>query len=199
MLLVVGSSQAARAQSNSGPVETSPGKALGSRNAPITIEVFSDFQCPGCRVLYQNTLRPLIDNYVVSGKVYLIHRDFPLEQIHKHARLAARYANAAARIGKFEKVETALYAKQDTWAVDGNVEAVVAAVVTSAEMKRIRELVQSGNLDADIDKDVKLGGRVPVRQTPTVIVIHRGETYPLPPGGVTYSLLRQFLDQLLKQ
>ena len=80
-----------------------PVKTLGSRSAPITIEVFSDFQCPACKSLYEQTLRPVIDNYVATGKVYLIHRDFPLDQIHKHSRTAARYANAAARLGKFER------------------------------------------------------------------------------------------------
>ena len=79
-------------------------KSLGSKAAPIVMEVFSDYQCPACKTLYQDTLRPVIDNYVSAGKVYLIHRDMPLAA-HKHAREAARYANAAARIGKFAKVE----------------------------------------------------------------------------------------------
>ena len=180
--------------------EAPSGKALGSRGAPVTVEVFSDFQCPACRALYQSTLRPLIDNYVTSGKVYLVHRDFPLENTHKHARQAARYANAAAKIGRFEKAADALYARQDFWAVDGNLDAALALVMTPAEMKKIRQLVQqSARLDADIDQDVRLGGKIPVRSTPTVVVLHRGKSYPLPAGGVSYSLLKQFIDDLLRQ
>lgn len=188
------------AQTKAVAAETSSGKALGSRGAPVTVEVFSDFQCPGCRALYQTTLRPLIDNYVSSGKVLLVHRDFPLEALHKHSRLAARYANAAAKIGKFEKAEEALYARQDGWSVDGNVDGALARVMTPAEMKRIRQIVQDPTkLDFDIDQDVRLGNKVPVRSTPTIVLTHRGQTYPLPAGGVTYSLLRQFIDDLLKQ
>src|ERR1700719_218535 len=70
-------------------------KAYGSKNAPITMEVFSDYQCPSCRALFEETLKPLIADYVALGKVYLVHRDFPLP-MHSHSWVAARYANAAA-------------------------------------------------------------------------------------------------------
>src|SRR5437899_2610637 len=89
-------------------------KAYGSKTAPITMEVFSDYQCPACRAFYQDSLRLVIENYVNSGKVYLVHRDFPLP-VHAYSRQAARYANAAARIGRFDKAEEALFAKQDSW------------------------------------------------------------------------------------
>src|SRR5713101_2549652 len=123
-------------------------KALGSKSAPITVEVFSDFQCPSCRTVYQSVMRPVIDNYVSVGKVYLVHRDFPLP-MHKYSREAARWANAAAQIGKF-------------------------------------------------DKEVALGQSRRVNQTPMVFVTHAGETTQLPPGGVTYSLMKQYFDYLLR-
>lgn len=186
----------ARAQSKA--AAPMPVKALGSKSAPITLEVFSDFQCPACRDLYQNTLRQVIDNYVSSGKVYLVHRDMPLP-IHKYSRQAARYANAAAQIGKFEKVADAIYASQHAWSVDGNVDAAVAAVLTPAEMHRVRRLVDSGKLDAAIDKDLSLGSMNQVRQTPSVFITHRGQTTPLAPGGVSYPFLKQYLDYLLSQ
>jgi protein-disulfide isomerase len=173
-------------------------KSLGSKSAPITIEVFSDFQCPACKRNYEETLRPVIENYVAAGKVYLVHHDFPLP-VHSHSREAARWVNAAAQVGKFEKVEAALYAKQETWAANGNIEAVVATVLTPAEMKRVRQLVESGQLDAVIDRDVALGQSRRVASTPTLFVIKGGDTVPLPPGGVTYPLLRQYLDYLLRQ
>lgn len=202
-LVLIGSPLAAQAQTGAKAATTAtvpaPVKTMGSKTAPITVEVFSDFQCPACKSLYEQTLRPLIDNYVVTGQVYLIHRDFPLD-IHRYSRLAARYANAAARLGKFERVATALYGRQQNWSVDGSVDAAVATVLTPAEMKKVRQWVeQPAQLDLAIDQDVRLGGRVPVRSTPTMIVMHRGTTYPLPPGGVNYSLLRQFLEELLRR
>ena len=58
--------------------DVDPHKAMGSKNAPIAMEVFSDFQCPACKALFLKVNQKLMDNYVITGKVYLIHRDFPL-------------------------------------------------------------------------------------------------------------------------
>src|SRR5712692_5528485 len=102
------------------PSSSSDRKSLDSKNAPITMEVFSDFQCPACRNFYETTLKQLIDNYVTTGKVYLVHRDFPLD-MHPYSHQAARFANAAAELGQFESVERALFDKQDTWAPNGKI------------------------------------------------------------------------------
>jgi protein-disulfide isomerase len=179
------------------PPDITPLKSLGSKSAPIKMEVFSDFQCPACRELYFQTVRPVIDNYVAAGKVYLIHRDMPLP-VHPHSREAARYANAAARLRKMEKVVVALFDKQPTWAADGNVDGVVAGVLTRAEMIQVRKLVKGGTLEDGIDKDVALGNQFRVTQTPTTIITYKGQTYPVV-GVVTYNMLKTFLEQLLKQ
>src|SRR4029077_11674339 len=110
------------------------------KNAPITMEVFSDYQCPSCGALYEQTLRPMINDYVATGKVYLIHRDFPLP-MHTYGYEAARWVNAAARIGKFEEVEAALYDNQKAWTVDGNIQKYVAGALSDADFKRVQKLM----------------------------------------------------------
>jgi protein-disulfide isomerase len=190
--------KAATTKKSTVPDDTPPNKALGSKSAPITIEVFSDYQCPACKLLYVETLRPLMDNYVSTGKVYLIHRDYPL-QMHQHSREAARLANAAARFGSFEKVDAQLYARQESWEKDGNLEGAIAPVLTPANLKRVRELARSGKMDPFIESDLALGQARNVNQTPSMFITHHGQMYPLPPGGVSYSLLKRFLDQLLQQ
>jgi hypothetical protein len=52
--------------------------ALGDPNAPVTIEEFSDFQCPFCRRFHDETLRQIVDEYVRSGTVYFVYRHFPV-------------------------------------------------------------------------------------------------------------------------
>jgi protein-disulfide isomerase len=195
--VTLGMVDSARAQRKVAAAEMAAPKALGSKAAPITMEVFSDYQCPACGQLYVQTLRLVIDNYVSAGKVYLVHRDFPLP-VHKYSRDAARWANAAAEVGKFERVEQALYTKRDSWENSGNIEAVVATVLSPAELKRARVLAQSGKLDSAIEKDIALGGTYKVTQTPTSIVTCRGQTYPIV-GVVSYPILRQFFDSLLRQ
>jgi protein-disulfide isomerase len=194
----LGIERSAWGQMKAAAANLAPEKSLGSKSAPIVVEVFSDFQCPACRSLFQETIRPMIDEYVSSGRVYLVHRDFPLP-MHKYAREAARWANAAAQIGKFEKVEEALFSKQEVWSTTGNVESVVAGVLTATELKRVRQLAQGGQLDAAIEKDISMGNTKNVQRTPSMFVTHGAETTPLPPGGVSYPILKQYLDYLLKK
>jgi protein-disulfide isomerase len=191
-------------------------KAYGSKSAPITMEVFSDYQCPSCRALYEETLKPLIADYVALGKVYLIHRDFPLP-MHSHSWVAARYANAAARIGKFSQVEAALYDNQAEWSESGDLEKYVAAAVGPADMKKIDKLMPAGckvqppapgaaataplvlapcPLDPAIQRDADLGKKIPVTATPTFQVICKGKTTTTA-GTVTYPVLKQYFDYLV--
>jgi protein-disulfide isomerase len=177
--------------------DVDPHKAFGSKNAPVAMEVFSDFQCPACKTLFTTTNRRLMDDYVTSGKVYLIHRDFPLP-IHAHSRVAARYARAAAQLGKVEPVEQALFQNQEKWEQTGDVDGIVAAVLSPAEMAKVRALVKGGTLDPLIDKDYALGQTYNVNQTPTTVFHCKGQTYPYS-GIMTYDILKQFLEQLLSQ
>jgi len=188
---------AAPPQAKSAAAPVDPHKAFGSKSAPITMEVFSDFQCPACRTLYMTIWRQLFDDYVSTGKVYLIHRDFPLP-MHAHSRVAAQYASAAARLGKYEQVERVLFENQDSWGASGDIDGTVAKVLTPAQMVKVRALVKGGTLDEAIEKDIALGHFYNVSQTPTTVFLANGQTYPY--GGVmSYDILRQFLNQLLNQ
>jgi protein-disulfide isomerase len=183
--------------------EGPPDKSMGSRNAPIVMEVFSDYSCPVCKMFYIRAVRPMLETYVADGRVYLIHRDFLLHIAgHEHSREAAEYANAAARIGRFQEVDAALYDKQEIWTRGGSasatVDATVAAVLTPRDMKRVRELVASGKLDTYIDSDTALGNSKGVRATPTIYITANGKTYPLP-GNLSYELLKQFLNEQLQK
>jgi len=184
-------------QSAAGLPDVDPHKAFGSKSAPVTMEVFSDFQCPACKTLFATTNRRLMDDYVTTGKVYLIHRDFPLA-MHAHSRVAARYARAAAQLGKVEPVEQALFQNQEKWEQTGDVDGTVAAVLSAAEMTKVRALVKGGTLDAAIDKDFALGQTYRVNQTPTTVFHCKGQTYPYS-GVMTYDVLKTFLEQLLSQ
>jgi protein-disulfide isomerase len=188
----------AKPPQNPGAVsDVDPHKAFGSKNAPLILEVFSDFQCPACKNLYTTTNRELMDNYVSNGKMYLIHRDFPLP-MHAHSKVAAEYARAAAQIGKVEPVEQTLFQNQEKWEASGDIDGTVAAVLSAAEMNKVRALVKGGTLDPLIEKDMALGRMYNVNQTPTTIVHSNGQTYPVV-GVQSYQVLHQFLDQLLAQ
>jgi protein-disulfide isomerase len=183
---------------NVGPVtDIDAHKAFGSKSAPVILEVFSDFQCPACKNLYLSTNRQLMDNYVNTGRVYLIHRDYPLP-IHAHSRVAASYARAAAQIGRGEAAEQALFENQEKWEANGDIDGILAGVLSAADMKKVRDLVNGKTFEPLIDKDAALGRMHNVNQTPTMVFYAKGQTYPYA-GQISYEFLKQFLDQLLAQ
>src|SRR3984893_10012396 len=197
-VLLLGSALGVGASQSSAPVpDVDPREAFGSKNAPIVMEVFSDFQCPACKTLFMTTNRQVMDNYVSTGKVFLIHRDFPLP-MHAHSQVAAQYSRAAAQVGKFDAVEEALFQNQEKWEQNGDVDGTVAAVLSPAEIAKVRALVKGGTFTAAIDKDYALGQTYRVNQTPTTIFHCKGQTYPFS-GGMTYDILKTFLEQLLSQ
>jgi protein-disulfide isomerase len=186
-----------------------PVKTYGSKNAPITLVVFGDYECPSCGNFYEMTLRPMINDYVASGKVYLVHRDFPLA-MHKYGYEAARWANAAARIGRFAEAEAALYDNQNYWAESGNIEKYMSAALSPSDFKRVEKLMEGCDmsvapgshtcqLDAYIEQDRALGNQIPVQATPTFVIYHKGQKFPAASGVVTWPVLKQFFDQLLSQ
>jgi protein-disulfide isomerase len=201
-------------------VSATPVKTFGNKNAPITMEVFSDYQCPSCGNFYEQTLKPLLgpDGYVATGKVYLVHRDFPLE-MHPYSAIAARWANAAAKIGKFQDVDATLWDNQTSWSADGNIEKFVAAAMSPADLKRVQALLKpctgtapkskadrsvpaadpGCSVDPFIVQDIGLGYSVPVQATPTFVIYYKGQKYPASSGMVSYPILKQFFDSLLSQ
>ena len=162
------------------------------------MEVFSDFQCPACKQLFTSTLQRVANDYVNTGKIYLVHRDFPLP-MHAYSRVAASYARAAAHIGKNDVVEIALFQNQEKWEASGDVKGTVAAVLTPGEMKRVQALVDGKMLEPLIDKDKQLGQADGVNQTPTTwLHTKNGQAFPVV-GFVSYDVLKNFLDQLVAQ
>jgi protein-disulfide isomerase len=173
-------------------------KTLGSPSAPIIMEVFADFQCPQCRNFFLTTTQQLINSYVDTGKLYIIHHDFPLN-MHSHSKEAAEWANAAAEAGKFADAERVLYEKQDTWGATGQIEQALAGAIPPPDMKLIRtaEQSQTSQIDAAIQSDMALGNSRGVNGTPTIFITHKGQTTMMPQGGVSYELLKPYLDYLL--
>jgi protein-disulfide isomerase len=193
---------AAPAASKTSAVASNPAfqKSIGNPSAPITMEIFGDFECPACRGFFENTVKQVIDDYVIPGKVYIIHRDFPLE-MHPYARQAARLANAAAEFGQFEAMERALYDHQDEWSAKGNIDQVMASYFPPAEYKKFQafEAQHMNDINASIERDRAMGVQRNVNQTPTVYITSHGKTEGLPGGGVDYKLLKSYFDYLLRQ
>lgn len=88
---------------------------LGNKNAAVTLVEFSDFQCPFCGQFYTQTEAQLRKDYVDSGKVQFVYRQFPLTQIHPNAEGAAEASECANEQGKFWQYHDLLFQTQSAW------------------------------------------------------------------------------------
>ncbi len=82
---------------------------LGPEHAPVTIVEYGDFECPNCKQAAP-AVKLLFERYV--GKVRLVYRHFPLEEVHPHAMHAAQAAECAGAQGKFWAMHDLLFDNQ---------------------------------------------------------------------------------------
>jgi protein-disulfide isomerase len=135
----------------------------------------------------------LAARYVETGKVRLIHRDFPLAR-HRHARLAARYADAAGETGYYQPVANRLFRTQAVWSADGDIDGQVARVVPAAAMEKVRSLVRNPAVDNSVTADEAQARENHVDRTPTLLCNGRIIGPDLSIGQIAASL-----DPLLAQ
>ena len=82
---------------------------LGPSHAAVTIVEYGDFECPNCKQAAP-ALKMLLERFV--GRVRLVWRQFPLEEVHPHALQAALASEAAAGQGKFWPMHDVLFDQQ---------------------------------------------------------------------------------------
>ncbi|HSU62933.1 MAG TPA: thioredoxin domain-containing protein [Burkholderiales bacterium] len=90
------------------PVSTAD-HALGASHAPVTVVEYGDFECPNCKQAAP-AVKLLLERF--PGRVRLVYRHFPLEEVHPHALQAALAAEAAAGQGKFWPMHDLLFDNQ---------------------------------------------------------------------------------------
>ena len=170
---------------------------IGSATAPITIELFSDFQCPGCKALHDSTIQELRRTYVSAGKVRLVYRDIHLP-MHKYARLAACYACAAEKLGLYDAVANKLFETQTQWDQTGKVDEAVATAVAAPQMLKLRALAADPATGQSVDAATRNAiDQIKIPGTPTMLIHHGKKTERV--GQVSMPILGRYLDTLLAQ
>ena len=177
-------------------VDRLTGYAEGAETAPITIQVFSSPTCSACAKLHLETLTALREGFVAEGQVRIVHCMVPSTQ-DPLSMLAARCVHAARRLGHFEDVAAALYSSQSRWMRDRDLKAVLAGVLTAPELDELSGLVESRELDTELQAEIEAARRAGVRATPTLVVQH-GRTLTPIVGAVSYGILSRYLERLLK-
>jgi protein-disulfide isomerase len=178
------------------PISSDRDKGFGNPNAAIRVDIFSDFECPGCRAYHMQILPQIERDYGSGGMIYIVSHEYPLSNPpHKYSREAANYATAAARIGKYDAVANMLFLNQAAWVASGKVWETVAAVLTPDEQKRVRTLAGDPGVLAEVQSDVNLGNSLRVKGTPSIFLTHGMQRFPLTDFN-NYSLFRSLVDGL---
>jgi protein-disulfide isomerase len=154
-------------------IDASAPNSVGRENAPVTIVVFTDYQCPYCARAH----KLLGDAGQRYGKdtVRIVYRHFPLDNIHPNAQLAAQAASCAGAQGEFWEMSERLFANQ---------RALDAASINSyaTELKldepKFRQCLDSQPILASIDTDRKLAAKYGLQGTPTIFINGRWMVEP---------------------
>lgn len=135
----------------------------GASDAKVTLVEFSDFQCPFCRRHTLNTLPQIEKDFIKSGKVRYVIRDFPIKSIHPYAFKAAEAANCAGDQGKYWAMHERLFANPKQLAPD-NMPAHAEAI--KLDVDTFNQCIGSGKHLARIRQSLTDGVKAGVNATP---------------------------------
>jgi protein-disulfide isomerase len=173
---------------------------LGRADAPVTLVEFSDYECPFCQRFFAMTFPALKKDYVDTGKVRYVFRDFPLDQIHPQARRLAEAAHCAGEDGKYWEMHDVLFRGQKAPASSQLDE---QARTVGLNGVKFDECLSSGRYAAMVQRGLADGAVVGAQGTPSFVV---GKTkgndivegIPIR-GAQTLEVFRRIIDQKLAE
>ncbi|MBT3835687.1 thioredoxin domain-containing protein [Candidatus Woesearchaeota archaeon] len=171
----------------------------GDKNAPVTIVEWSDFGCFFCEKFYVETLGQIEEEYVKTGKVKIVYRDFPWEEAHPGATKAAEAAECAADQGKFWEMHDMIFEDK----IEGGVGGVTAYKQYASKLglntKNFNTCLDSGKYADEIEKDKKDGIIAGIKGTPGFIIGPSDGKGVLVSGAQPFAVFKLGIDKLLAE
>ena len=168
---------------------------LGDKNAKVTIIEFSDYQCPFCARFWSQTLPQIKKDYVDTGKVKFVYRDFPLTSIHPMAQKAAEAAECVGEKGgdkAYFEMHDAIYKNQAQLSLD-NLKAWAKDLGYD-----ISSCLDSGKYASEVQKDTSDAQASGGRGTPYFVIMKSGEkTGTALSGAQPFSTFKEAIDAQL--
>ena len=157
----------------------------GDEDAPVTIVEWSDFECPFCERFYQQTLPSIEEEYIKTGKVKLVYRDFPLS-FHANAQKAAEAAECAGEQGKYWEMHNLLFGQGVQGGVAGFKQYAKTLGLNGAKFDTC---LDSGAMAAEVQKDMSDGAAAGIQGTPGFLINGK-----LVSGAQPFSVFKQVID-----
>lgn len=176
---------------------------VGDPNAPIKIEEYSDFQCPFCRVFFENTEAALLKNYVADGTVYFVYHSFGAF-IGAESGQAAEAAYCAGDQGKFWEMHDIIFANQTGENVGAYTDRRLVAFAEKLElnMSEFNDCFDSSKYNDLVTEDMKNGITAGIQATPSFIMtytVNGEEKSVLIEGAQTIDVFQQNIDAALAE
>jgi protein-disulfide isomerase len=168
---------------------TQTGNRVGSREAPVQIVKFYDYECPFCERV-QPAVRKIQSEY--GDEVAVTYRHFVLDEIHPHAREAAQAAECAAVQDKFAPYHVALFAEPES--LETSPWPMIAERVGVPDLPRFRQCLAEGRMNARIEEDHVAVRAVGLRSIPAFIINGTVVT-----GAVEYEVLDELVQDALAE
>ena len=176
---------------------------LGNPDAPITIVEFSDFQCPFCAKFHSQTLPLINENYIKSGKVNFVYRDFPIQNSHPNAMPAAVASECADDQGKFWEYHDMIFQNQGQWKDLELIQVVNLFKQYASELKLNEDefgiCLDSGKYLDEINNDLQEGQSYGVTGTPGFFVGNEKIGFTKIIGAQPFSTFQKILDEQLSR
>jgi protein-disulfide isomerase len=160
----------------------------GSKDAPVTIIEFSDFECSFCARFYSQTLPQIDENYIRTGKVKLIFRDYPLG-FHQYAKKAAEASECADEQDKYWEYHDKLFENRNALDIESLKQ---YAVDLGLDATTFNECLDSGTMASEVEKDFQDGVGYGVTGSPTFFI---NEVKVV--GAQPYEVFEQIIEQEL--
>ena len=182
-------------------ISTDNDPIIGDPNAPITIIEFSDFQCPFCARFHTQTLPSLLEEYIEQGKVKLVFRDFPIQNIHPNALSASVAAECANDQNKFRGMHDALFENQNDWNKLKTIDALVLFSQYASDMQLDQEsfdsCLNSAKHIPEIQNDLNDGRDYGVSGTPGFFVGNDQNGFVELKGAQPFESFKKVIDAQL--
>jgi protein-disulfide isomerase len=140
---------------------------LGSKDAPITMVEFTDYQCPFCQRFHTTVFTELKKNYIDTGKVRFYSRDLPLDSLHPNAIRAAQAARCASEQGQYWKLRDVMGANPNNLDLDS---LVADAAGLKMDTAKFRSCVESEKYKQAVQTDVLEAMKIGADGTPTFVI-----------------------------
>ncbi len=140
---------------------------LGSKDAPVTLVEFTDYQCPFCQRFHVTTFADLKKNYIDTGKVRFYSRDMPLDSLHPNATRAAEAARCAGDQGQFWGLRGVMGANPDRLDLPNILN---FAAQLGMDVNALKNCIDTSKYKDSVQTDVMEALRVGANGTPTFII-----------------------------